>query len=177
LNPQLQLTQVQMFEALRGFLLAVVPNIEVIRSQTNRVPEPLGPDFVTMVEILRERLATNVVTPPASNTAASLTIATPWKVTVQLDVHGPASGDNAMTIAGLFRDDYAVQIFQASGYDVTPLYCGEPRQAPFLNAEQQIEQRWTFDAVMQCNLVITVPQQFAVSLDANVIDVDVAYHP
>ncbi len=88
------------------------------------------------------------------------------KVTVQLDVHGPNSADNAETIATLFRDPLAVSVFLASGFDVTPLYTEEPRQIPFINAEQAYETRWVVDAVMQANQVSTAqvavaPIQFA----------------
>lgn len=82
------------------------------------------------------------------------------EVTMQLDIHGPASANNAQIFSTLFRDDFAYQQFLTSGVDVSPLYTGEPHQAPFLNGEQQIEYRWSVDAVLQCNPVVTVPQQF-----------------
>lgn len=85
----------------------------------------------------------------------------PTKVTIQLDVHGPNSADNAQIISTTWRDEYAVDQFATSGVDVTPLYASEPQQVPFMNAEQQFENRWTFDVVMQANQVVTVPQQFA----------------
>lgn len=85
----------------------------------------------------------------------------PTRVTVQLDVHGPASGDYAAIITATFRDDYAVQSFLSSGFDVTPLYADNAHQVPFLNGEQQIEERYVIDVVMQTNPVVTVPQQFA----------------
>lgn len=94
------------------------------------------------------------------------TLLQPTKVTVQLDVHGPVSADNAQIITTLFRDQYAVDQFATSGYDVTPLYHSEPRQVPFLNGEQQIEERWVVDAVMQANPALTVPQQFAAQLQS-----------
>lgn len=84
----------------------------------------------------------------------------PTKVTVQLDVHGPASADNAQIITTTFRDQYAVDQFAASGFDVTPLYHSEPRQMPFLNGEQQYEERYILDVVMQANPMLGVPQQF-----------------
>jgi hypothetical protein len=99
----------------------------------------------------------------------------PTKVTVQLDVHGPASADNVQIITTLFRDEYAVDQFTTSNFDVTPLYAGEPHQIPFLNAEQQIEERWTVDVVMQANPIITVPQQFASQLEAILTDVQAQY--
>lgn len=100
----------------------------------------------------------------------------PTKVTVQLDVHGPASAENSQTISTLFRDDYAVQAFKASGFDVTPLYVSDPRQLPFTNENQQVENRYVIDAVMQANQIIRAPQQFADELDVDLIDVQSEFH-
>jgi hypothetical protein len=99
----------------------------------------------------------------------------PTRVTVQLDVHGPNSAENAQTISTLFRDDYAVQAFKISGFDITPLYVSDPRQLPFENEGQQVESRWIIDAVMQSNSIIRAPQQFADQLVVDVIDVDAEY--
>lgn len=82
-------------------------------------------------------------------------------VTVQLDVHGPASADNTQRITTLFRDEYGCTFFTRLEPALQPLYADNARQAPFLNGEAQIEYRWTVDAVMQANPVVTVPQQFA----------------
>jgi hypothetical protein len=101
----------------------------------------------------------------------------PMKVTMQLDVHGPNSADNATIITTMLRDDYGVQQFKASGFDVTPLYSGDPKQIPFLNGEQQIEQRWVIDAVLQCNPVLTVPQQFASTINVGFREVDSTFPP
>lgn len=232
-------TQSGITTALRAFLLGILPGVEVILSQVNRVPEPKNPNFVLMTPLLRARLETNVdtyadvsftgsiagkvltVTEVAFGTiatgqtlfgptvAAGTTIAglgtgtggvgtynlstsqsvasgplasgteailTPTMVTVQLDCHGPASGDNAQTISALFRDAYAVQQFATSGIDLVPLYTSDPRQAAFINAEQAYEDRWTLDVMLQSNQVISgLPQQFADQLDATLIDVEAAY--
>ena len=82
-------------------------------------------------------------------------------VTVQLDVHGPASADNVQRITTLFRDAYACEFFDVLEPALRPLHADNARQAPFLNGEAQIEYRWTVDAVMQANPVVTTPQQFA----------------
>lgn len=180
MSATLSLTESQTLTALRTFLTGLLPaGVEVVRGQTNRVPEPAGADFVVMTPILRQRLATNTDTytdtyPGTTQTAAALT---PMRVTVQLDVHGPASADNAQMIVALFRDDYAVQALAASGFDVAPMYCDDGKQIPYLNAEQQVEYRWSIDAVLQCNPVVTVPQQFAGSLDITLVEVDAAYPP
>jgi hypothetical protein len=99
----------------------------------------------------------------------------PTRITVQLDVHGPNSAENAQTISTLFRDDFAVQAFAASGFDVTPLYVSDPRQLPFENENQQIENRWVIDAVMQANQIIRASQQFADELGINVVSIEAVY--
>ncbi|HEY0120651.1 MAG TPA: hypothetical protein VGC14_02630 [Rhizobium sp.] len=99
----------------------------------------------------------------------------PVKSTVQLDVHGPNSADNAQLISTLFRDDYAVQFFKATGFDVTPLYVSDPKQLPYVNENAQTENRWVIDAVMQANQVILAPQQFADELDIDLIDIGDQY--
>ena len=53
-------TDTQVFTALRSFLLNIFPaGIEVVRGQQNRVPEPVAANFASMIEISRERIATN----------------------------------------------------------------------------------------------------------------------
>lgn len=95
----------------------------------------------------------------------------PSEIVIQLDVHGPASADNTQTITTLFRDDYAVQQFLTSGFDVAPLYADDPRQAPFDNAESQYEDRWIIDAYLQANMIITVPMQFASIVAVTLVEV------
>lgn len=121
---------------------------------------------------------------PSPQTVSSGTIAAgimatlmPIKFTAQIDVHGPASADNAHIIATLFRDDYGVQQFATSGFDVVPLYMGEPKQIPYLNGEQQIEERWTIDSVMQCNPIVSTPQDFAAVLSMSLVNVERTYPP
>jgi hypothetical protein len=87
------------------------------------------------------------------------------QIVVQLDVHGPNSADNAQLISTLFRDEYAVEQFASSGFDIAPLYASDPRQMPFLNAEQQFETRYIIEINMQANPVVIVPQQFASALN------------
>ncbi len=94
---------------------------------------------------------------------------------MQLDVHGPNGGDNAQIITTMLRDDYAVQSFAASGFDIFPLYAEDPRQIPFINAEQQYENRWIVEARIQANPSVLVPQQFADQLAIDVINVAATY--
>jgi hypothetical protein len=153
--------------ALRSFLLSVLPaGVEVIRAQDNQVPQPAAADFVVMTIIGRARLATNTVTyaDGGPGLAQSRKAKQPTQVTVQLDIHGPESSNTAQVISTLFRDEYGCEKFAASGFNVQPLYCGDARQVPFLNESQQVESRWTMDAVMQANPVVTTGQDFATTL-------------
>lgn len=99
------------------------------------------------------------------------------EITLQADIHGPASADNAARISTLFRDQFGVSAFRAQGYDIAPLYTTEPRQMPFDNAEQAVEERWVVDLCMQANVVITTTQQFADQLEADVYPADVVPVP
>ena len=101
--------------------------------------------------------------------AGSMTALQPVDVLIQLDVHGPNSSENAQIISTLFRDDFAFQIFRNSGFDVAPLYADDPKQIPFINAEQQYEYRWSIDAHLQANqVVLGLPQQFASTVTLNI---------
>lgn len=99
------------------------------------------------------------------------------QVTMQLDVHGAASADNCVIISTMFRDEYGVDKIAEAGFDIAPLYTGDAHQTPFLNEAQQIEQRWVMDAVLQCNPVLTVQQEFADALTVTLIEVDAVYPP
>jgi hypothetical protein len=94
------------------------------------------------------------------------------EVTIQADVHGPAAADNAARIATLFRDQFGVTAFLAQGVALAPLYTSDPRQLPFENGEQQLEERWTIDLVMQANVTVTTTQQFADALNLTLQEVD-----
>lgn len=100
---------------------------------------------------------------------------------VQIDVHAAtvqAAGDMAGIIATTFRDEYAYQIINGENSAVAPLYAEDPRQSPFLNAEQQYESRWTIDVHLQANQTVTgIPQQFAAALAIELVNVDAAYPP
>jgi hypothetical protein len=53
--------QSNIFTVLRSYLLSVLPpGVDVLRSQVNRVAEPVGADFVMMTPLRQERLETNV---------------------------------------------------------------------------------------------------------------------
>jgi hypothetical protein len=88
----------------------------------------------------------------------------PTEIGVQLDFHSndmATGSDMAQTAATLLRDMAATTFFAANSSGVTPLYAEDPRQIPFINAEQQFETRWVVDAVLQADQIVTLSQQFA----------------
>jgi hypothetical protein len=99
---------------------------------------------------------------------------------MQVDVHGPNAWDNAQTIANVFRDGSGVNAFNLewealfNNYDylLSPLYCEDPRQLPFTNDQDQVEDRWTIIMHIQAKQTITLPQQFADALAVTPINVD-----
>lgn len=114
--------------------------------------------------------------------AGALDIEQGQKVTVQLDFHSAdplVEGQMASTVSTLMRDGYAVRQFrsQTPDYGVAPLLADDPRQMPFLNAEQQYEWRWVVEALLQVNAVVSVPQEFADSAEVELVDVDAVYPP
>lgn len=98
------------------------------------------------------------------------------EMVMQVDVHGDAAGDNAQVISTLFRDEVGVNFFRDLPIDMQPLWASDPRQLPFINAEQQWETRYSVDLHFEANQVVSnVPQQFADQLIATLHNVEAAY--
>lgn len=95
---------------------------------------------------------------------------------IQLDVHGPNGADNATKVSTLLRDDYGVRAFAALNSRVVPLYADDPRQMPFINENQQYEDRWIVEVHLQVNALVSgIPQEFADLLELEVINVEVEF--
>lgn len=153
--------------ALRTFLLAILPDgVEVVQGQANRVPEPSSPDFVVMTNAARMQLSTT--THRYDNATGTNQVGRSNSLSVQLDVYGPNSNDNAQVIATLFRDSYGCE---AMGPDIVPLYCDDGHQMPLVNAEMQYQDRWRMTAVLQANPHISTPATFADSVAVTLVEV------
>lgn len=103
------------------------------------------------------------------------------EITFQVDVHSAdlgSSSDMAQTISTMWRDAYATQLVAAINANVAPLYAGDPRQVPYINAEDQFETRWTVDLRLQANQTVAgAPAQFVTSADITLVDADVVIPP
>lgn len=149
--------------ALRALLLAILPSgTEVIAGQTNRVPEPASPDFVTMIPLSRSSLSTTVEDWTHAGTPVALDNTRDMQVTVQLDIHGPGAADNATLVTMLVRSDFACR--QMAGTGVQPLYTTDPLQMPYINGANQYENRWTMNVATQVTPLVSTPMQFADSV-------------
>ena len=114
---------------------------------------------------------TYAVTPCATTASQTLycgTIAAmqETEVTIQADVHGPSSPENAQRLSTLWRAQFGFDVLGAQNPTLTPLYTSDPRQLPFDNAEQQVEERWIVDLCMQANVTVTTTMQFTETLKA-----------
>jgi hypothetical protein len=170
------ITETQVLVASRSFILSLV-NLDgnhVIRGLQNRVAMPAG-DFIEITASLSSPLSTNVQTYAPDNNASLNKRST--QLSVQIDCYGVSAMDNANMLSMMLRSDYACQSFAASGLDMQPLYANDAHQLAFVSGEEQWIERWTFDAVLQINPVVSVPQDFADSLEVGLIDVDVVYPP
>jgi hypothetical protein len=114
----------------------------------------------------------------------AMSVAGPYEFDIQLDFHGQGAsgspGDYAQTAAILLRDAWAVDQFTtqsgpAGGGAVEPLYADEPRQIPFVNDQNQTEDRWIVTATLQVNETISVPQEYMDSAVVGLIEVDTFY--
>ena len=174
----ISITEQDVFTALVTVLGGILPTgTEIVQAQQNGVPMPKGA-FVAMTPGNTKRLETNTntYTDPGTNPGTK-NVLTPAQFTVQLDFYGPDSMDWANMVQSLLRDDYGVQAFVAVNTGISPLYADDPVQIPLVTGENQYEQRWKLDAVLQINPTIGVSQDFAGALTVGLTNVDSAYPP
>lgn len=177
----IDLTESAILAIWRSFLLGVLPaGLEVVQGQDNRVPSPAGTDYAVYWPTFRKRLATNTVTASASVPAGLLdrnNFKQPFEIHIQTDLHGPSSSDNATMISTLARSEYATAFFSSASDAVQILYADDPKQMVFITGENQFEDRWVIEAVLQANPVTTTVQQFADVVTVGLIEVDTTYPP
>lgn len=162
-------TETQAFTAL-GTVIQSVVGCPVIRAQVNRTAMPVG-DFIVMTQKSFTRLSTNIV----KSTSTTKTMMQPVKWAIQIDCYGALAADRATSISTILRDEYAAAQFITLGYDMQTLYADDAQQMPLISGEEQYIERWTFNAILQLNPVLTVAQQTANALTVGIINVDATY--
>lgn len=164
----LSITEDQVLDALGEFLAVALPGVPVSRGQANRVPEPLGPNFVIVTPMQRLMLSATTHEWRAADDAIDVQRQT--RADLQVDLYGPQSTDLAQIMTTLLRDDFAVE--QMEGTGVRPLYCDDGRQMPLVNGEAQYEDRWMVRVSLQINPVVSTPAQFADSVRVQIVKAD-----
>lgn len=167
--PVLSITEDYLVDVIKAFLQgALGTDMPVYRGQDNRVPQPRATDYIIVTPTFRRRLSTNRHDLDRTNGRQSISRSV--IADVQLDFYGPGATDNTERATMLFRDVAGCDAMAGTG--VQPLYCGDGRQAAFLNGEQQYEGRWIVQATLQINPAISTNVQFADSVDLTLIEAD-----
>ena len=156
----LQSTDTQLFIAVKAWLqfLLGLDNLHVVRELVNRVPTPTPP-FALMTHVSQTRLSTNDNFGQPTTSPASTTAQNNMDYCMQVDVFGADSGSMAMTISTAFRSAWAVEFFKA--YGIAPLWADPATETPFINGEQQYEERWLTRLHLQYKPGISFAQTFA----------------
>jgi len=170
----INLTESDLFIIVRSFLMDVLGTDQILRTQGNRVPK-VTTDCVYMTPIVMPYLSTSRTdyTDTGSDQTRSDSRTINW--TIQLDCYGSQAMEWANTIATIMRTEYAADLLAGTG--VTPLYADDPRQASFISAEEQWNDRWMVDIHVQPDIIITTPQQFADQLIIERVEVGGSYPP
>lgn len=166
------ITEDMICKAVRAYVKSIAPTLKVLRTPVNRASMPNAP-YVAFTPGLRRPLSTNV----SNNDANSRTVRRPEQMSFQLDCYGAGSAELAETLNVLYRDQYACDVFAASGLEIVPLYAGDIQQAPFVNDADQYEERYTFEIELQVNSSIIVPLQSCNILDIDLVSVDANFPP
>ena len=151
-------------KSLSDFIEPFVENSQRIRAQTNRVAMPKGSCIV-----LTELLQVDLSTPQYDYDGTALNLITPKRIDVQLDFYGDKAGDYCTAVKTVYRSSYAPDNFPDG---IKPLYCSDGIQSPLVSGEEQYVSRWTLTCSLQYNPVVTVPQDYADTLSANITNVE-----
>ena len=135
---------------------------------------PASPGFVTMQIENTRRLRQNVDTWVNTDDPTTLQVEQGTQVRMQLDFYGSSAGDWAVTMSALLRDEVGCV---ALAPNCQPLYTDDAQLVPLEDDEEQYEQRWSLNAYLQYNPVVTTPMTFANDLKIELINVDVTYPP
>jgi hypothetical protein len=154
----------------------------VLQSLPNRTAmPPASPGFVVMNLGRLKQLRTPEATwDPTDVAPTAIDLEQGTEVRLQLDLYGAASGDWGAQFQTLLRSEPGCVALAGADYAnpvCQPLYASDASQAPLDDSEDQYEDRWTIEAILQYNPVTSVPQQFADTLELTVINVDEAYPP
>jgi hypothetical protein len=101
----------------------------------------------------------------------------PVEFCLQVDCHGPNSGDIAQAISTVTRDPWGCTAITrgvtGTPVDVQTLFASDPAQMPFIGGESQWAERWSLEWHLQANLTTRLFQDFFDEVHADMIPVDI----
>ncbi len=151
------ITDYDVFKALRGFVMSLFPDVDVVRTLVDDVPMPKGA-FVAMNDVGRQRIATNITEyhdPGGDEGEKRITMKTDYAI--QLDFYGDGSAQRAQIFSTLFFDSYAYDFMPEN---IKPLHCTDPVKTALITGEEKFMERWRMTAHLQINPVVTVKEKF-----------------
>lgn len=172
----ISITEDDLVDDLGAFADTLV-DFEVVRGQVNRVPTPKGSEYAVITPmgvVGLSTVRTNYDDPTPTTGTREFTRPTQWSA--QIDCYGEKAQDAALVLSIALRSQYGCEFLADRGH-AQPLHCTEPKQLPFITGENQYTERWSFDAVLQFNPTVTLPQQFADQLHVDLIEVDTTFPP
>lgn len=173
MSVQISITESALVDDLITFFETLV-DCDVVRGLPDQIPDPLR-DCVVITPIAAQGLSlpTAVYADPATATGTlSITQATQWSARV--DSYGTRAHDRALALSIALCSPFGCEFLGTLGR-AQPLSVSAMTQWPIAGAEGQFFERWSFDASLQFNPFITVPQQFADQLHVGLIEVDTTY--
>jgi len=175
MSAPISITEDALVDGIGQFIQGIVgTGVEIVRGQQNRVASPTG-HHVYINPLRGVGLALPSVEYDDAPGAGTMSLRRPTEWTAQLDFYGESAQNLALAVAIAWRSSYACDALRP--HSAQPLFCTEPRQLPFISGESQYIERWTFDAVLQFNPKISLPQQFADRLHVGLVEVDTTYPP
>ncbi len=151
------------YDALARVVALFMRGGSVVRGQVNRVPLPAGLCAVlTNVHtdnLSRPAVDYLAVVPPALMSVG--VIGARLSIQWQIDFYGNVAEDISAAFIAAFRSAWCPTQFPEG---IAPLYCTDATNAPLVTGEQQYENRFMVTATMQYNPAVTVPQEFADTL-------------
>lgn len=168
-------TEDQALTSLWAFLTYLMPDVVVVRGQTNMVPLPQG-KCIVMTPLTLAALHVPVREYDRAQGQSLHQQGKEWRV--QLDCYGENAADMASGLQTIFRSSAATEYFEQYAVDnslpmsLQALYAGEPRNMAFINEAANYEGRWMVEVHLQINQTVSLPQQFAEQLSVGLVEVD-----
>lgn len=158
----ISIKQDDLLRVIKAFILSLVTQ-PVLRTPVNRASMPKG-SFVAMSPGRVKALATN-------STSGMRNVKRPSQFDCQIDCYGIDAGDTAAMLSIMFRDQYAIEVFESQPLEIVPLYANDAQQMPIVTGEEQYLERWTFEIALQFNPVVSMPAQSANMLELSLRNV------